>query len=54
VLTAGRPAQPGLRSLIAPDRERVELGRAVVVDEDLRAEDLGAARTRLDVIAAPA
>ncbi len=43
VFTAGRPAQPGLSRLVAPDRERVHLGRAVVVHEHLGREGLDAA-----------
>ena len=40
----GGPAgAAGLAPLVAPDRERVDLGRAVVVDEHLRPEDLDAA-----------
>ena len=46
VLTAGRPAQPGLATWSRPDRERVDLGRAVVVDEHLGREDLDAAGRR--------
>ena len=34
---------PRLRELVAPDRERVDLGRAVVVDEHLRPEHVDAA-----------
>ena len=39
-----RPAgAAGLAALVAPDRERVDLGRAVVVDEHLRPEHVEAA-----------
>ena len=40
----GPPGTPGLRDLVAADRERVDLGRAVVVDEHVGREDLDAAR----------
>ena len=39
----GPPGAAGLRELVSPDREGVDLGRAVVVHEDLGREHVGAA-----------
>jgi hypothetical protein len=53
-LSPGRPAQPGLARWSPWSRERVDLGRAVVVDEQVRPKSSTTRSTSTAVIGAPA